>query len=111
MTLNLKLKKQLFYSCFTSPTIIIPPFLFSDMFDEDFWISQSKLTPKGAFDWTANKNIPKFSNWEPGNQCMLWYWMNVELCYALWPVTNELNYDHCDKRKYFICERTRGRYK
>lgn len=70
------------------------------MIDKDFWISKSKLTPEGACKWASN--IP---NWKPSSECIFWYWMNVELCYALRPIANEWKYDHCDKKKYFICER------
>lgn len=78
---------------------------------EHFWISKSALAHEGAFQWSTSKNIPSSSKWNRSNRCVLWYWMNVELCFALWPLTNEWNYDKCDNKKYFICERFRKRGK
>ncbi|KAJ6635344.1 hypothetical protein Bhyg_13929 [Pseudolycoriella hygida] len=75
--------------------------------DQQFWISKSKVALKSACEQLKTQTIPaaKFSSKNSINQCITWYWMNVELCLGLWPLTNRWNHENCREGKYFICER------
>lgn len=76
------------------------------MTDTPFWILKSIVALERTSKWTEtrNKNVPNFSKQGPSNQCISSFWMNTELCLALWPLANEWNHDDCNENKYFICE-------
>lgn len=76
------------------------------MIDEPFWISNSIVALERPSQWTSTKNVPESSKWKPINRCISSFWMNTELCFALWPLANEWNHEGCNEKNYFICEET-----
>ncbi len=75
-----------------------------DTIDQQFWIAKSMVAFETAAALTKTTKLPNVSTQELNNQCTSWYWINVELCSALWPLANEWSHEDCHEEKHFICE-------